>query len=161
MAREMAITLPAVEKGIRGAMTRGVLAGYPFVDVHVRLLHGGYHLSDSNALAFEIAGSLAFQKAVKQAGMSLLEPIMALEVVVPAEYVGDVIGNINARRGDVRGVTLRGNAQVVDAVVPLEEMFGYVPDLRGRTQGRGNAVMQPSHYAVVPSGVAAEVVENM
>jgi elongation factor G len=153
--------IPAIEKGIREAMERGVLCGYPVVDMVCRLYDGSYHDVDSSAQAFEIAGSLAFQEAAKKAGLVLLEPIMKNEVVVPEQYMGDVIGDLNSRRGKILGMTQRGNAQVVDAEVPLATMFGYVTDLRSMTQGRATSSLHFSHYAPVPAQVQEEVVAKV
>jgi elongation factor G len=150
--------IPAVEKGIREALGRGVLAGYPMVDVKARLHFGSYHDVDSSAQAFEIAGSMAFQEAAKRAGISLLEPVMAVEVVTPDQFMGDVIGDLNSRRGQVRGMNARHNTQVIDSFVPLANMFGYVTDLRSKTQGRAVSSMQFSHYDPVPNVVQEEIV---
>jgi len=150
--------IPAVEKGIRDALGRGVLAGYPVVDVKVRLHFGSYHDVDSSAQAYEIAGSMAFQEAAKRAGIVLLEPIMDVEVVTPDQFMGDVIGDLNSRRGQVRGMHARGNAQVIQAYVPLANMFGYVTDLRSKTQGRAVSSMQFAHYEPVPNVVQEEIV---
>jgi elongation factor G len=150
---------PAVEAGVREAMENGVVAGYPTIDVKVTLLDGSYHEVDSSEMAFKIAGSLAFKEAARQADPVLLEPIMHVEVVVPEEYMGDVIGDINARRGRVEGMDRRGNSQVIRALVPLGEMFGYATDLRSRTQGRGTYTMQFERYEEVPKNVAETVVK--
>ncbi|MFO0609779.1 MAG: elongation factor G [Polyangiales bacterium] len=150
--------IPAIEKGIREALGRGVLAGYPMVDVKARLHFGSYHDVDSSAQAYEIAGSMAFQEGAKRAGIALLEPIMDVEVVTPDQFMGDVIGDLNSRRGQVRGMNARGNAQVISAFVPLANMFGYVTDLRSKTQGRAVSSMQFSHYDPVPNVVQEEIV---
>ena len=142
-------------------MDRGVLAGYPLVDMLCRLTDGSYHEVDSSAQAFEVAASLCFQDGAKRAGMVLLEPIMKIEVVVPEQYLGDVIGNLNSRRGRILGMSQRGNAQVIDAEVPLATMFGYVTDLRTMTQGRGTSSMQFSHYAPVPPALQEEIVAKV
>jgi elongation factor G len=149
--------IPAVDAGIQEAMNTGVLAGYPVVDVKISLVDGSYHEVDSSEMAFKIAGSLAFKEAAKKAGPVLLEPIMKVEVVVPEEYMGDVIGDLNARRGRVEGMERRAGAQVIHAFVPLAEMFGYATDLRSRTQGRGTYVMQFDHYEEVPQNIADEI----
>jgi len=149
--------IPAVEKGVREAMESGGLAGYPMVDVKVTLLDGSYHDVDSSELAFKIAGSLAFKGAVAKAAPVLLEPIMAVEVVVAEEFMGEVIGDINARRGKVLGMDSRPGAQVVEARVPLAEMFGYATDLRSMTQGRATYTMQFSHYEQVPAAISEEI----
>ncbi|GEA14400.1 elongation factor G [Moorella sp. E308F] len=150
--------VPAVDAGVQEAMSNGVLAGYPVVDVRVSLVDGSYHEVDSSEMAFKIAGSLAFKDAAKKAGPVLLEPVMKVEVVVPDEYMGDVIGDLNARRGRVEGMEPRAGAQVIRAFVPLAEMFGYATDLRSRTQGRGTYVMQFDHYEEVPQNIAAEII---
>ncbi len=150
-----------VEKGIKEAMDRGILAGYPVVDVRVKLYDGSYHEVDSSELAFKIAGSMAFKEAAKKAKPVLLEPIMSVEVVTPEEYMGDVIGDLNSRRGRVQSIEIRGNAKVVKAQVPLSEMFGYATDLRSRTQGRATYTMQFLHYEEVPRGVSEEIVAKV
>jgi elongation factor G len=153
--------IPAIEKGVREAMERGVLAGYPLVDMSCRLYDGSYHDVDSSAQAFEIAASLCFQDGAKRAGLILLEPIMKNEVVVPEQYMGDVIGDLNSRRGRILGMTQRGNAQVIDTEVPLATMFGYVTDLRSLTQGRATSSLHFSHYAPVPAAVQEEIVAKV
>ena len=153
--------IPAVEKGVREAMARGVLAGYPLVDMKCRLYDGTYHDVDSSAQAFEIAASLCFQEGAEKAGLVLLEPIMKNEVVVPEQFMGDVIGDINSRRGKILGMSQRGNAQVVDSEVPLARMFGYVTDLRSMTQGRATSSLHFSQYAPVPSVVQDEIVAKI
>ena len=150
--------IPAVEKGIREAMTSGVLAGYPMVDFKVTLFDGSYHDVDSSEIAFKIAGSMGFKEASKRARPALLEPIMDLEVIVPEEYMGDVIGNLSSKRGKILGMKMRGGAQVVSAQVPLAEMFGYATHLRSMTQGRGVFTMQFSHYEVVPKNISDEII---
>jgi elongation factor G len=150
--------IPAVEKGIREATENGALAGYPMVDVKVTLFDGSYHDVDSSEIAFKIAGSMAFKEAARKAGPVLLEPIMSVEVVVPEEFMGDVIGDINSRRGKVLGMDTRPAAQAIDARVPLAEMFGYATDLRSMTQGRATYTMQFSHYDPVPTAVAEGIV---
>ncbi len=153
--------IPPVEKGIREAMTRGVLAGYPVIDVKASLVDGSYHDVDSNANAFEIAGSLAFQEAAKRSGLQLLEPMMGVEVVCPEDFMGDVIGDLNSRRGQVRNMDQRGNLKVVTADVPLANMFGYSTDLRSKTQGRATYSMQFSHYAAVPNSISDQIVAKV
>jgi elongation factor G len=153
--------IPAVEKGIREAMNRGVLAGYPVIDCKVELYDGTYHEVDSSTQAFEVAGSLAFQDGAKRAGLHLLEPIMKVEVVTPEDYMGDVIGDLNARRGRILGMSQRGNAQVIDAEVPLATMFGYATDLRSRTQGRATYTMQFGNYSPVPNQIQEEIVAKV
>ena len=150
--------IPSVEKGIREAMSRGVLAGYPLVDAKVRLTDGSYHEVDSSGPAFEVAGSLAFQDAAKLANVVLLEPIMAVEVVCPENYLGDVIGDLNSRRGRVLDMGQRGNARVIKAEVPLATMFGYATDVRSKTQGRATHSMQFAQYAPVPLATQEEIV---
>lgn len=152
--------IPAVEKGIEGALDTGVKAGYPMVDVRVTLTDGKYHDVDSSEMAFSIAGSMAFKEAAKRAKPILLEPIMAIEVTTPQEFVGDVIGDLARRRGRVEGQEPRGNAVAVQASVPLAEMFGYVTDLRSNTQGRATSSMQFDRYEEVPTNVAEEIVEH-
>ncbi len=150
--------IPAVEKGIREAMENGVLAGYPMVDFRITLTDGSYHDVDSSEMAFKIAGSMAFKEAARRASPTLLEPIMSLEVIVPEEYMGDVIGDLNSRRGKIHGMRVRAGAQVITADVPLKEMFGYATDLRSKTQGRGTFSMQFSRYEPVPKQTAAEII---
>jgi elongation factor G len=150
--------IPSVEKGIREALGRGVLAGYPVVDVEVRLHYGSYHEVDSSGPAFEVAGSMAFQEAAKRAGLVLLEPVMAVEVVCPENYLGDVIGDLNSRRGKILDMGERGNARVVRSEVPLATMFGYATDVRSKTQGRATYTMQFSNYAPVPTAIQDEIV---
>ena len=149
--------IPAIEAGIKEAMGNGVLAGYPMVDVKVRLHDGSYHEVDSSEMAFKIAGSIAFKEAANRAKPILLEPIMSVEVTTPEEYMGDVIGDLNSRRGQVQGMEPRANAQVVKALVPLSEMFGYATDLRSKTQGRATYSMQFSHYEPAPKSVVDEI----
>ncbi len=150
--------IPAVEKGIREAMDGGVLAGYPVVDVKVVLFDGSYHEVDSSEMAFKIAGSMAFKEGAKKANLVLLEPIMSVEVVTPEEYMGDVIGDLNSRRGKVMSMEKRGNSQAIKAMVPLSEMFGYATDLRSKTQGRATYTMQFSHYEEVPKNIMETIV---
>ncbi|MCI4454211.1 MAG: elongation factor G [Thermodesulfobacterium sp.] len=152
--------IPSVEKGVREAAQEGVLAGYPVIDVKVRLVDGSYHEVDSSDLAFAIAGSLGFKEACKKANPVLLEPIMKVEVVVPEEYLGEVLGDISSRRGRVEGMDMRGNVRVIRAFVPLGEMFGYATTLRSLTQGRGNFTMQFSHYDKVPAHLAEEIIKK-
>jgi len=153
--------IPAVDQGIQEAMSSGVLAGFPVVDVKVTLVDGSYHEVDSSELAFKIAGSLAFKNAAQKAQPVLLEPIFAVEVVTPSEFMGDVMGDLNARRGHIEGMEPRGNAQVITATVPLSTMFGYATDLRSMTQGRAVYTMQFKHYAEVPAAIASEVVAKV
>jgi elongation factor G len=150
--------IPAVDAGIQEALTNGVLAGYPMVDVRVLLTYGSYHDVDSSEMAFKIAGSMAVKDAARKASPVLLEPVMAVEVVTPEEYMGDVIGDLSSRRGKVEGVDQRGTSQVVQALVPLADMFGYATDLRSRTQGRATYTMQFSAYHEVPDSIAREIV---
>ncbi len=150
--------IPAVDAGIQGAMQSGVLAGYNVVDVKVTLYDGSYHEVDSSEMAFKIAGSMAFKEAMRKADPVLLEPIMKVVVIVPEDYMGDVIGDINSRRGLMQGMEAVTGAQQITALVPLSEMFGYATDLRSRTQGRGQYVMEPSHYAEVPKNVAEAII---
>jgi len=154
--------IPSVEKGVREALQRGVLAGYPVIDVKVRLYDGSFHEVDSSGPAFEIAGSMAVQDAVKRAGVHLLEPVAKVEVVTPEANMGDVIGDLNSRRGRILGMNQRGkDAQVIDAEVPIATMFGYATDLRSKTQGRAVYTMQFSHYEAVPSSVQEQVVAKV
>ncbi|HXY92703.1 MAG TPA: elongation factor G, partial [Acidimicrobiia bacterium] len=153
--------IPAVDAGIQEAMEGGVVAGYPLVDLRAILTFGSYHDVDSSEMAFKIAGSMALKKAVRQAKPVLLEPIMAVEVVTPEDYMGDVIGDLNSRRGQVEGMEQRGTANAVSARVPLAEMFGYVGDLRSRTQGRATYTMQFDSYQQVPESIAEEIVKRV
>ena len=152
--------IPAVDAGIQGAMLAGVLAGYPVVDVKVTLYDGSYHEVDSSEMAFKIAGSMAFKEACQKAGPTLLEPIMKVSVIVPDEYMGDVIGDLNSRRGQIQGFEARSGAQQIDAFVPLAEMFGYATDLRSRTQGRGQYTMEPSHYIEIPKSIQEKIISQ-
>ncbi len=153
--------IPAVDQGIREAMQGGVVAGYPLVDIKARLTYGSYHDVDSSEMAFKIAGSMALKEAARKAKPVLLEPVMAVEVVTPEDFLGDVIGDINSRRGHVEGMEQRGNAQTIRAKVPLANMFGYVGDLRSRTQGRASYSMQFDSYQQVPDSIAAEIVARV
>ncbi len=142
-------------------MESGVLSGYPVVDVKVTLADGKFHEVDSSEMAFKIAGSLAIKEAARKAKPVLLEPIMAVEVVVPEQYMGDVIGDLNSRRGRIEGMQLRGTTQIIKAMVPLSEMFGYATELRSRTQGRGSFTMHFGKYEEVPGGLAEEIVSKV
>jgi elongation factor G len=150
--------IPAVEKGIKESADRGILAGYPVVDIKVRLYDGSYHDVDSSEMAFKIAGSMAFKEAAKHARPVLLEPIMSIEVVTPEEYMGDVIGDLNSRRGKIQNIERRGKVQIIKAQAPLAEMFGYATDLRSKTQGRATYTMQFSRYDEVPKGVSEGII---
>ncbi len=150
--------IPAVDAGVQGAMLSGVLAGYNVVDVRVTLYDGSYHEVDSSEMAFKIAGSMAFKEGCKKADPVLKEPIMQVDVVVPEEYMGDVMGDLNSRRGQIQGMEARRGAQAISALVPLSEMFGYATDLRSKTQGRGNYTMSPAHYAEVPKSIMDAIV---
>ena len=152
--------IPAVDAGIQGAMNAGVVAGFPVVDVKVTLYDGSYHEVDSSEMAFKIAGSMAFKEACRKADPTLLEPIMKVCVIVPDEYMGDVIGDLNSRRGQIIQLEARPGAQQIDAHVPLAEMFGYATDLRSRTQGRGQYTMEPSHYVEIPKNIRDKIVET-
>ncbi len=152
--------IPAVDQGIQGAMLSGVLAGYNVVDCKVTLYDGSYHEVDSSEMAFKIAGSMAFKEAMKKASPVLMEPIMKVTVIVPEEYMGDVIGDLNSRRGMIQGMEAENGAERINANVPLSEMFGYATDMRSNTQGRGQYVMEPSHYAEVPKSVAEEIMSK-
>ena len=151
--------IPAVDAGIQEAMGSGILAGYPVVDVRIELVEGSYHDVDSSERAFKIAGSMAFKEAMKRAKPTLLEPTMAVEVTTPEEYLGDVMGNLNSRRGRIESMSPLGNAQVVKASVPLSEMFGYATDLRSMTQGRADFTMQFDRYEEVPQSIASEIID--
>jgi elongation factor G len=153
--------IPAVDAGIQDALASGVLAGFPVVDLRVTLVFGSYHEVDSSEMAFRIAGSLAIKKAVRMADPCLLEPIMAVEVVTPEDYLGDVIGDLSARRGKVEGMEQVGTNQVVRALVPLAEMFGYATDLRSRTQGRASYSMVFRAYQEVPDSIAQEIIKRI
>ena len=152
--------IPAVDQGIRGAMQSGVLAGYQVVDVKVRLYDGSYHEVDSSEMAFKIAGSMAFKEAMRKANPVLMEPIMKVVVIVPEEYMGDVIGDLNSRRGQILGMEARPGAQQINALVPLSEMFGYSNDLRSKTQGRGQYSMEPHSYLEVPKSIAEKIMHE-
>ena len=152
--------IPAVDAGIQGAMQAGVLAGYPVVDVKVDLFDGSYHEVDSSEMAFKIAGSMAFKEAMRKADPVLQEPIMKVSVIVPDDYMGDVIGDLNSRRGQVQGMEPRNGATQIDAFVPLSAMFGYATDLRSRTQGRGQYTMEPSHYEEIPKSLAEKIIAS-
>ena len=152
--------IPAVDAGIKGAMQAGVLAGYPVVDVKVTLYDGSYHEVDSSEMAFKIAGSMAFKEAMRKGDPVILEPIMKVVVIVPEDYMGDVIGDLNSRRGQIQGMEARIGAQQINAFVPLSEMFGYSNDLRSKTQGRGQYTMEPSHYIEVPKSIAEKIMSD-
>ncbi|MFR8670950.1 MAG: elongation factor G, partial [[Clostridium] leptum] len=152
--------IPAVDQGIQGAMLSGVLAGYNVVDVKVTLYDGSYHEVDSSEMAFKIAASMAFKEGCRKASPVLLEPIMKVDVIVPEEYMGDVMGDLNSRRGQIQGMEARQGAQAISAMVPLSEMFGYATELRSRTQGRGQYTMFPSHYAEVPKSIQEEIMKG-
>ncbi len=152
--------IPAVDAGIQGAMNAGVVAGFPVEDVKVTLYDGSYHEVDSSEMAFKIAGSMAFKEAMRKADPTLLEPIMKVSVIVPDEYMGDVIGDLNSRRGQITQLEARSGAQQIDAHVPLAEMFGYATDLRSRTQGRGQYTMEPSHYIEIPKNIREKIVDE-
>jgi len=153
--------IPAVERGIGEALEGGILAGYPMSDIKVTLYDGSYHEVDSSEIAFKIAGSMAIKKAAEKAKPVLLEPVMSTEVVVPEEYMGDVIGDLNSRRGRVEGMELRGTTQIVKAMVPLAQMFGYATELRSRTQGRGSFTMHFGRYEEVPASISEEIVNRV
>jgi len=150
--------IPSVDAGAQEAMEYGVLAGYPLVDVKVTLRDGAYHDVDSSELAFKIAGSMAFKEGARRAKPVLLEPMMSVEVITPEDFMGDVIGDLNSRRGHIQSMDERSGARVVKAMVPLSEMFGYVGDLRSKTQGRASYSMQFDSYAQVPQNVATEII---
>jgi elongation factor G len=152
--------IPSVDDGIEEALDQGIVAGYPLVDVRATLTDGSAHDVDSSEMAFKIAGSMALQEAARKAGVKLLEPIMEVEVTTPDEYMGDVIGDLNSRRGKVEGMTQRGNSQVIKAQVPMSEMFGYATDLRSKTQGRATYSMQFHSYQDVPDSIAEDIVAS-
>lgn len=152
--------IPAVEDGLKDAMENGLIAGYPLIDVKAKLYDGSYHDVDSNEMAFKIAASMALKNAAKKCAPVLLEPIMKVEVVIPEEYLGDIMGDVTSRRGRVEGMEARGNAQVVNAFVPLSEMFGYATSLRSNTQGRGTYTMQFDHYEEVPKNISDEIIKK-
>ncbi|CAB4534644.1 unannotated protein [freshwater metagenome] len=150
--------IPSVDQGCQEAMEFGVLAGYPLVDVKVTLQDGAYHDVDSSELAFKIAGSMAFKDAARRADPVIMEPVMAVEVTTPEDFMGEVIGDLNSRRGQIQAMDERAGVRVVTAVVPLSEMFGYVGDLRSKTQGRASYSMQFDSYAEVPKNVSLEII---
>ncbi len=152
--------IPAIDKGIRGALHSGSYAGYPVVDVKVTLVDGSYHEVDSSEMAFSTAGSMAFKEAMRRGSPQILEPVMKVEVITPEEFMGDIMGDLNARRGQIGGMEPRGNAQVINADVPLANMFGYVGNMRSMTQGRASYSMEFHHYAPVPTALAEELVEK-
>ncbi|MEE1236955.1 MAG: elongation factor G, partial [Turicibacter sp.] len=152
--------IPAIDNGIKSAMQSGILAGYNVVDVKVTLTGGSYHDVDSNEMAFKIAASMALKNAASKCNPVILEPISKVEVVIPEEYMGDIMGDITSRRGRVEGMEGRGNAQVVRAMVPLSEMFGYATALRSNTQGRGTFTMVFDHYEEVPKSIADEIIKK-
>ncbi|HKZ91201.1 MAG TPA: elongation factor G, partial [Candidatus Limnocylindrales bacterium] len=152
--------IKSVDAGIRDALETGIHAGYPMVDVKATLIDGSYHEVDSSEMAFRIAGSMAAKDAVEKADPTVLEPVMRVEVVMPEEFMGDVMGDLNSRRGHIEGLDSRSGTQVVSALVPLASMFGYVTDLRSMTQGRATSSMEFSHYAEVPQSIAAELVQK-
>ena len=152
--------IPAVDAGIQGAMQNGVLAGYNVVDVKVTLVDGSYHEVDSSEMAFKIAASMAFKEGCRKGDPVLKEPIMKVDVIVPEEYMGDVMGDLNSRRGQIQGMEARPGAQAISAFVPLSEMFGYATDLRSKTQGRGQYTMQPSHYEEVPKSIMEDIING-
>jgi elongation factor G len=152
--------IPSVDDGIEEALDQGIVAGYPLVDVRATLTDGSAHDVDSSEMAFKIAGSMALQEAARKAGVKLLEPVMEVEVTTPDEYMGDVIGDLNSRRGKVEGMTQRGNSQVIRAQVPMSEMFGYATDLRSKTQGRATYSMQFHSYQDVPDSIAEDIVAS-
>jgi len=152
--------IPAVQAGIEESMKNGVLAGYPLLDVRATIVDGSYHDVDSSEMAFKVAGSLALKEAGKKCKPVLLEPMMKVEVVVPEEYMGDIMGDISSRRGRIEGMESRAGAQVIRGFVPLSEMFGYATNLRSRTQGRGNYTMTFDHYEEVPKSVSEEIIKK-
>lgn len=152
--------IPAVDAGIQGAMQSGVLAGYNVVDLKVTLYDGSYHEVDSSEMAFKIAGSMAIKEAIRKADPVLLEPVMKVVAIVPEEYMGDVMGDLNSRRGLIQGMEANNGTQSITALVPLAEMFGYATDLRSKTQGRGQYSMEPHSYVEVPKSLAEKIISN-
>ena len=152
--------IPAIDKGIQEAARSGALGGYEAVDFKATLVDGSYHDVDSSEMAFKIAGSMAFKEACKKADPVMLEPIMKVAVTVPDEYMGDVIGDLNSRRGQIQGMEPRNGAQQIDALVPLSEMFGYATDLRSKTQGRGQYTMEPHSYVEIPKSIQEEIISR-
>ena len=152
--------IPSIQKGIEGALANGNLAGYPTIDIKATLVFGSYHDVDSSQIAFEVAGGLAFKETAKVCQPTLLEPIMNVEVIVPDEYVGTVIGDLSTRRGRIDGQEARGKTQAIKAFVPLSQMFGYATALRSNSQGRGNYTMQFDHYEECPRSVAEEIIKK-
>ena len=152
--------IPAVQAGIQEAMESGILAGYRAVDIKATLVDGSYHEVDSSEMAFKIAGSLAFQDGAKKGKPIIMEPVFKVEVLTPDEYMGDVIGDLNSRRGYIEGVEVRGNLQAVTGFVPLKQMFGYATDLRSKTQGRGIYTMQFDHYEELPASLTQELMKG-
>jgi elongation factor G len=152
--------IPAVQNGIEESMKNGMLAGFPLLDLKARIVDGSYHDVDSNEMAFKIAGSMALKNAKAKCDPAILEPIMKVEVTVPEEYMGDIMGDVTSRRGRVEGMEARGNAQIVKAMVPLAEMFGYATSLRSRTQGRGTYSMHFDHYEEVPKSISEEIIKK-
>jgi elongation factor G len=152
--------IPAIEKGVKEAIDKGVIAGYPMVDVEVTVFDGSYHDVDSSEAAFKIAGSIAFQEGAKQARPVLLEPVMKVQVIIPINYLGDATGDISSKRGTIEAINDRPGLKVVDSKIPLSEMFGYATKLRSMTQGRGTFTMEFSHYNEVPASVAQLIVEG-
>jgi elongation factor G len=150
--------IPSVEKGVKETVSKGVIAGYPLVDVKVTAYDGSYHDVDSSDIAFQIAGAMAMRDGVKAAGPVLLEPIMKVEVTTPEDFFGSVVGDLNSRRGRIEGTDERGNSKVVNSMVPLSEMFGYITDLRGMSQGRASFTMEFDHYEEVPRNVAEGII---
>jgi len=152
--------IPAVKKGVEEALDTGIRAGFPVVDIKVTIFDGSYHDVDSNEMAFKIAGSMAFKEGTKKAGPIILEPLMKIEVITPEDWMGDVIGDLNSRRGKITGMEERSGMKVVCANVPLAQMFGYANDLRSRTQGRASFTMEFSHYEPVPNMIADEIISK-
>ncbi|MFH1178693.1 MAG: elongation factor G, partial [bacterium] len=152
--------IPAVEKGVREAMARGFLAGFPMVDISVDLYDGSYHDVDSSEIAFKIAASMAFQEAASKAKAVILEPIMRVEVIVPEQFMGDITGNLSGKRGQIESTEERGMLKVIHAKVPLSEMFGYTTTLRSMTEGRGSMTMEFDHYDTVPQNIATGIIAS-
>ena len=151
---------PAIEKGLKDATAQGVLAGYPVVNLKATLLDGSYHPVDSSEMAFKIAGSMAFKDGMGKGKAVLLEPVMKVQIITPEDYFGDLMGNVSGRRGTILGTDDRNGAKIIDAEIPLSEMFGYATELRSRTQGRGQFTMQFDHYSEVPQNISKEIIEK-
>ena len=149
-----------IEKGVKEAVSRGVVAGYPIMDIEVKLFDGSYHEVDSSEAAFKMAASMALQEAAKNAKPVILEPIMKVQIIIPMDYLGEVTGNVNSKRGRIDAINDRGNTKIIDCKIPLSQMFGYVTELRSMTQGRGSSTMEFDHYEPTPKNIEAEIVSG-